>query len=302
MKAKTSLPLKGILLAILCNVLFGTAAPFIKLGYKYWGIGENIFDTILFAGIRYFCAGLIVFIFTFISHRRFPIFKKENTGNVLLLAFVYIFLQYFFFFIGVSNASGTSVSVMNPSSVFIAVIFAHFAYKDDRLNGQKALGVIIGFSGVLFAALSGSSMGGFSFFGEGFIIITALWFVIGSMINKKATKIDDMFTVTSYYFLLGGVLLIATGLIGGGRLTGAHTEGVLVLLYLAASSAVSFSIWSWLVKNYQLGKISVFNFINPVTGVICSALVLGENILKWQYLLALILVSVGIITVNYKKE
>lgn len=303
MKKQGHLPIKAVFLAAFCNIVFGFAAPFIKLAYKYFDIGSgNAFDTILFAGVRFFFAGILVFIFTWITHKKFPTFKRENTFNILSLAVVYTFLQYLFFFIGVSNCTGASVSVMNPSSVFIAVIFAHFAYKDDRLNMQKAIGAVIGFGGVLSAALAGNSMGGFSFFGEGFVIITALCFVVGSMINKKASKVDDSLITASYNLLIGSVMLIGVGLIGGGRFNSINIKGILTLTLLIVSAALGFALWSYLTRNYPLGKISIFNFLNPVVGVILSALVLGENVLRWQYLLALILVSAGIIIVNYKKE
>ena len=303
MKSKNSLPLKAVLLAIFCNGVFGLAAPFIKLAYKHFEIGNgNVFDTILFAGVRFFFAGILVFIFTWITHKKFPTFKRENTSNILWLAVVYTFLQYVFFFIGVSNCTGVSVSVMNPSSVFIAVIFAHFAYKDDKLNSRKIIGAIIGFCGVLAASLAGGTMGGFSFFGEGFVIITAICFVVGSMINRKASKVDDSFITASYNLLIGSTMLIIFGLIGGGRLNNININGVLTLSLLIVSAALGFTLWSYLTRNYPLGKISIFNFINPVTGVIISALVLGENALRWQYMLALVLVSVGIVIVNYKTE
>ena len=50
----------AILIAIFCNVLFGSAGPFIKLGFSYFGMGSDAFSNILFAGIRFFCSGLIV--------------------------------------------------------------------------------------------------------------------------------------------------------------------------------------------------------------------------------------------------
>jgi len=97
MKSKSYLPMKAILLAILCNIVFGSVAPFIKLGYECFGIGNgNVFDTILFAGIRFFSAGIVVFIFTWVKNKSIPHFKKENTSNVLSFAVVYTFLQYIF--------------------------------------------------------------------------------------------------------------------------------------------------------------------------------------------------------------
>ena len=40
--------------------------------------------------------------------------------------------------------------------------------------------------------------------------------------------------------------------------------------------------------------ISVFNFLIPVFGALLSALFLGESILEWKYILALLLVCAGI--------
>ncbi|MNU02983.1 hypothetical protein D3C72_2468570 [compost metagenome] len=40
--------------------------------------------------------------------------------------------------------------------------------------------------------------------------------------------------------------------------------------------------------------IAAFNFLIPVFGVSLSAIFLGESLLRWSYLVALILVCVGI--------
>lgn len=46
--------------AILANLLWGSAAPCIKLGYRYFAIaGEDIMSQILFAGVRFTLAGKI---------------------------------------------------------------------------------------------------------------------------------------------------------------------------------------------------------------------------------------------------
>ena len=56
------LPPKAVLAAIFCNILFGSAFPMIKLGYEFFSISEDVFSKILYAGIRFFIAGIIVFI------------------------------------------------------------------------------------------------------------------------------------------------------------------------------------------------------------------------------------------------
>jgi drug/metabolite transporter (DMT)-like permease len=71
-----------------------------------------------------------------------------------------------------------------------------------------------------------------------------------------------------------------------------------VLLYLVVVSSAAVTIWSTLIKNYPIGKLSVYNFIIPVSGTLLSGLSLRENIFIWQYMVSLLLVSVGILTVN----
>lgn len=293
------LPPRAIFAAIFCNILFGSAFPMIKLGYEYFGISDDVFSKILYAGIRFFIAGIIVFIIDSVRNKKIAAIAKPNIKNVILLGVTYTFLQYIFFYVGLSNTTGASGSVVNSASVFFAIILAHFIYPDDKLNFKKIVGCAVGFAGVALACFAGGEFSGFGFSGEGFILIAGMFFVIGSVINKKASKINGSFTVTAYNLLIGGFLLIVTGFLGyNGEIT-VTPLGILVLFYLVLVSSVGVAVWSSLLKNYPIGKISVYNFIIPVSGTLLSGLFLKENILIWEYAAALLLVSVGIFCVNY---
>ena len=76
-----------------------------------------------------------------------------------------------------------------------------------------------------------------------------------------------------------------------------------MIVYLAVVSAVAYSLWGILLKYNPVSKVAVFGFMNPVFGVILSALLLGEGAQAAgvKSLIALLLVSIGIYVVN-KKE
>jgi len=298
-----NLTLKTIIIAVLCNVLFGSAIPFIKLGYQYFNI-NNLFSTILFSGIRFFVSGIILFFITFTVERKVPLITKGNVKTVFLLALTYIFLQYIFCYIGLSNTSGSLGSIITSTSAFISIFLAHFIYPDDKLNLKKIIGVTIGFIGVIVVCFSNDNFKSFSFFGEGFMLLAAIFFVIGSAINKKATKLNSAFTVVTYNLLIGGTMLILVGIIGYNGEIAISLEGLLILLYLIIVAVVGFTVWGTLLKNYPIGKLGIYTCLIPISGAIFSALVLGENILSWQYLTAIILVSAGIFIVNmhFKKQ
>lgn len=300
MKSTKNLTATAILLAVFCNVLWGSAYPGIKLGYQSFSI-ETVPQILLFAGLRFAIAGLILIVFTSIKNKKIQVPQKKNVPFLVMLAVVYTAIQYFFFYLGLSKTSGTNGSIVNSTSTFMAVIIAHFVYKNEKMTLAKIIGTIVGFAGVLMVTLSGGSSD-VSFVGEGFIVIGALAFVIGSMMSKKLTQRENSNTVAMYNLLIGGFVLIIVGLAGGGRLETVTWSGVLGLAYLCMLSVGAYSIWTWLLTFNPVSKISIYNFIIPVVGTILSGLFLEENIFELKYLISLILVCAGIIIVNRSKE
>ena len=207
-----------IICCIFCTALWGSAFPWVKHGYELFNISvDDIFSKILFAGWRFFLAGIIVLLITACIQKKFPKLKKEAIKSVVILGFIQTTLEYIFFYIGLSYASGFKGAILNPTSTFMMVILAHFFYKDDKLTFRKTLGCIVGFLGIIIVNLSGDVNSQSSFLGEGCLIISALAFAIGSIISKEATKIEsNPMIVTGYQLLIGGFILIVFGLIGGG--------------------------------------------------------------------------------------
>ena len=72
-----------------------------------------------------------------------------------------------------------------------------------------------------------------------------------------------------------------------------------MLFYLALVSAVAYSLWGILLKYNPISKVAVFGFMNPVFGVILSAILLREgDSIGIMCVAALILVCLGIYIVN----
>jgi drug/metabolite transporter (DMT)-like permease len=113
----------------------------------------------------------------------------------------------------------------------------------------------------------------------------------------------DKFAATKlvgYGQLFGGIILICFSLIMGGRIRVFTAPATLLLLLLAVLAAVPYVLSLIPLKYFPASEVSVFNLLIPVFGVLFSAPVLGENILKWNYPIALVFIALGIFTVNYK--
>lgn len=291
-----------LLLAVLCTMLWGSAYPGVKIGYQLFAIASNdVWSQLLFAGSRFSLAGLLVLIITAVTHRGHILPKKEAVVSILTLGFVQTTLEYIFFYIGLSHTTGVKGSILNATETFIAVILAHMVYANDKLNRSKVLGCLIGFAGVVVINWGGGMDSHFAWNGEGFIILAAASFAVGSLISKWAASLEDSMIVTGWQLLFGGALLYWAGLAGGARLVIPSMQALLLLVYLAALSAIAFTLWTLLLKYNPVGKISIYNFLTPIFGVLLSGIFLHEAFLSPKSLSALALVCLGIYIVNTAK-
>ena len=302
MEEKLQKPMMVCLLALLCCALWGSAFPCVKIGYELLHI-QDIGSQILFAGYRFFLAGIFTFVIGSVMERKLLTVKRASVKYVAAQGVLQTAMQYFFFYVGLANTTGAKGSVINASNAFISIIAAAVLIRTEKITWKKAVGCAIGFAGVIVINLSPGAWGdGFHLLGEGMIFMSALCYGISSVTLKMISDRESPVTITAYQLLIGGAILVISGIVSGGSVTGFTWKSSLLLGYMALLSTVAFSIWSLLLKYNSVGKVTIYGFSIPVFGVALSALFLGENILSWQTVIALIMVSVGIIIVNKSAE
>lgn len=288
-----SKPVVMTIAAVICCVLWGSAFPAIKVGYESFGIGNESGSQILFAGLRFTLAGVFVLVCTSIAERRLLIPKKRDVAPIVLLSFVQTSLHYAFFYLGLSITTGVKASVLAATIVFFSLIFACFVFRTEKFSAGKFIGVLIGFCGVIIVNLGGDGWG-FNL-GDGFVLIAAAFGALSSVLMKIFGKDRDPVLLSGWQFFIGGLVLVALGLIMGGRIPQWSTRGFFILIWLAFVSAAAYSLWGILLKYNPVSRVTVFNFLDPVCGFILSALLLKEDFNVLFCLLALALVSGGIV-------
>lgn len=304
-KSKLSKTAVMVPLALLCCFLWGSAFPMVKTGYELFGVGEN--DTasqILFAGMRFALAGILVIIFGSAIAKK-PLYPKTKSevGHILILALFQTVLQYIAFYIGLAHTSGVKSSVLVSLNVFLSLIISAVVFKMEKLTAAKLLGVVVGFAGVVIINFEAGGFAGFSINGEGAIIFSAFAYSVSSVLIKKYSVSENPVMLSGWQFLVGGIVMIAGGLAFSGRVdTSLSIVNFAVLLYLALISAVAYTVWGLLLKHNPVSKVAVIGFTNPVFGVLLSALLLGETAEAFSFknLVSLVFVCLGIYIVNAK--
>lgn len=287
--------------ALLCCALWGSAFPCIKIGYRMFAIAqEDVAAQILFAGCRFSLAGILTLLIGSGISREVLIPKKESWGKVIRLCLLQTVAQYLFFYVGLANTTGVKASIIEGVNVFIAILVASLIFHQEPLTGRKMIGCVIGFAGVVLVNLTGSGFDlNLKFTGEGFIFLSTIAYAFSSVYLKRYSKDENPVVLSGWQFFIGGIIMMICGFLAGGRLTLWTGSGVAMLVYMAFISAVAYSLWGILLKYNPISRVAVFGFMNPVFGVILSALLLGESdSLGIMSAVALLLVCVGIYIVN----
>lgn len=285
-------------LATLCCLLWGSAYPSVKIGYSLFDI-HTTGAQVLFAGYRFTLAGILTWIITSIFYQRIVIPQKDEWGSMVSLGLVQTTLQYIFFYIGLANTTGVKASIINATSTFFAILFAHLILKNEKMTRAKIFGCLLGMAGVIIIQLNGGKIdGSFSLMGDGFLFLVCIASALGAVMTRIFTQKIDSMILTAFQLMIGGVVLITVGLSMGGEITQITIPGMLLLVYLAVLSAAAFTIWTMLIKHNPVGMVAIYGFMIPVFGVMLSGIFLGEQFLNLRIILALAFVSFGIWLVN----
>ena len=294
------------LLACVCCILWGSAIPAIKTGYRLMEVdAADTASQIVFAGVRFTLAGLLVLVFASIREKKVLIPDRTILKYAVPVCLAQTVGQYFFFYIGVAHTSGVKGGIITGLGKFIAIMIACLIVRNERMTGRKMAGCVLGFAGVVVINLMGKSLDmGFTFTGEGFILISQVTYGISTiLINIYSKKVSPV-VLSGTQFTMGGVVLTLIGIGMGGHLGNITAVGVVIIFYLAMVSAVAYTLWSVLLAWNDVSKVAIFGFVNPLCSVILSALILGEvkQAFNTGSLVALLLVCAGIYIVNCKAK
>ena len=294
-------PFWVVAFALTAAIAWGWAYPLIKLGFAEFGITQVMTGSkMLFAGVRFILAGLIVLAIAAATRRRFEVAGAGGWLYVLLFALLNTGLHYYFFYVGLSYSDGARAAILSSLGTFLLVLLACMFFKSDKLTSSKIIGCALGFAGIMALNIGGGAGGGFTFMGDGMIILNTFCAALAGLMTRGLGKRVDVFVGTGYSLALGGVMLVVPGLLMDGTLPNINAVGVVILMLLVCISALGFTLYNKLLTCNPVGKVAIFNSLIPVVGAVTSCMCLGEPF-YWKYVAAAALATAGIYIINKGK-
>ena len=286
---------KMLFLSLLVMLLWGSLFPMVKMGYAAFGVVTTA-DILFFAGVRFTVCGALICLYCMIKDRRTFVPVKSTLLPVLLSGVFAIILHYSFTYMGLKLTDSSKTAILKQIGVLFYVCFSALFFKDDRLTVKKLIGVLLGFAGII--AINVSTEGIAFCVGDALIIAASFCTVFSNVISKKVFDRVEPITATGVSQLFGGAVLLLAGKGMGGGMYMGWNASAWIMVYICIASIFGYCIWFWVVKRGELSKLFIIKFAEPVFASLFGALLLGENILKPQYLAAFLLIAAGITISN----
>jgi drug/metabolite transporter (DMT)-like permease len=294
MKFKLSDQITAILLALFVTFLWSTSFVIIKLGLKE-------IPPLVFAGLRYFIAFVILMPFLFTKKNKAIVktLNRKDWINLTLLGILFYTFTQGTQFIGLSLLPAVTVSLWLNFTPLIVAVLAIFLIKEIPTVLQ-IFGVVLFITGILTyfypVNLSSNQSAGLIVMTVG-VLANAASAVLGRSVNRKSHLTPIVITVISMG--IGSIILLSAGITIQGFPT-VNLENILYLLWLAVlNTALAMTIWNFTLRTLTAMESSIINGTMLIQIAVLAWIFLGEDI-SFKEIIGMLIASSGAVLVQLK--
>lgn len=278
--------------------------------YFVWGstflairIGVAEVPPLLFAGMRFFAAGLVLLL-AVVLRRGVTWPNARQWLSMLLLATLIFLLDYGLLFWAEQRVPSGIAAVLLATIPALIALAEITILRTERLTLRLAAALGTGLLGVAVLMSSSLSLGGPPVDRPGAIalLIGALGWSIATVLTRRLPLPESKILSSGGQMLVGGVLLGAVSALIG-EWPRFHPAAVsraawLSLLYLIVfGSIIGFTAYVWLIHRESPTRVGTYAYVNPVVAVLLGYFFAAEPLgLRTVLGTALVLLSVIVLT------
>ena len=281
-------------------VPLGLLALYVIWGSTYLGIRFALasWPPFLLAGVRFLIAGTLLFGFLRLRGVAPPTWRQWR--NAAVVGVLLLGLGNGLVCFAEERVSSGIAAVAVASMPLFAALFG--SWYGHRPNRREALGLLVGFAGVIVLNLGGD-LSGSRIAALALLVAAAAW-AFGSVWSKQQDMPAGPMN-TAAQMLCGGVALLLMGLVSGEQLPAHPTlHANLALAYLVVfGSLIGFSAYLYVLKHARPVLATSYAYVNPPVAVLFGVLLAGEHVGPVEIAgMAIILLGVATITLARQKR
>ncbi|MDE3838924.1 EamA family transporter [Bacillus methanolicus] len=255
------------------------------------------FSPVTLTSFRIFTAGIVVILtLLFIGQLR-----KLTWKDIMYICSAALFgvvAHHLFLAVGLTKTTASNAGLILALVPLVTSVFA-VVFLGHRFTVFRFVGILLGFTGVMFVVLNGKSGIHLVSIGDFYIFLAVLTQGISFIIIKKATQTLDTRMMTGWMLLFGSLLLffISLWMEPNGLLSMANGTTPIWMIFLASAvlaTALGHMIYNKAIQQIGAAESAIFINLNPLFSLLGAYLFLGESISLSQ-IMGFILIVIGVI-------
>ena len=260
-------------------------------------IATYSYGPITIAFLRSFFGTIPLVLICYLRKIKIEAFSKDWYWFAAI-GIINLVIPFFLIAYGVQKVQSNLAAILMASTPLTAAVLAHFFTSNEKINLIKSVGILIGFSGIVFLFFDEILINENNFFSAFLILFGSCFYVVGGVLtlrisNKKNENVTASICIWATLFLFPISMFIEQPWNLTPRL-----DSTISLIYLGVFSTGI----AWLLRFYILKKNGlVFQaqvaYLIPIFGVILGFIFLKEEITS-RVALSLLAVILGIYLVK----
>ena len=266
-------------------------------------IATYSFGPVTIAFLRVFFGAIPVLLLCYYKDIKIEAFSKDWHWFAMI-GFINLVAPFFLIAYGVKSVQSNLAAILMSTTPLSSTILGHFYTKNEKFNFIKTLGILIGFSGILYLFSDNLLIDDNNFVSALLILLGSTCYVVGGVLTLKISKKKNE-NVTGSILIWAVIILIPlVSFIEQPWNVTPRLDSTISVIYLGlVSTGVAWLLrFRILVKNGLIFQSQV-SYLIPIFGTILSYIFLKE-LITTKVLISLIAVCVGIYFVrkaDYKK-
>ena len=260
-------------------------------------IATYSYGPLTIAFLRIFFGAIPVVLLCYFKKIKIEAFSDDwhwfATIGVINLVIPFFLIAY-----GVNKVQSNLAAILMASTPLSASLIAHFFTKNEKINLIKSVGILIGFSGIVFLFSDNILINENNFTSALLILCGSTFYVIGGLLTLKISNKKNE-NVTASILIWGSIVLLPISLfIEKPWNLSPRLDSTLSLIYLGIfSTGIAWLLRFYILKHNGLVFQSQVAYLIPIFGVILGYLILNEAITS-KVIISLIAVIIGIFIVK----
>ena len=263
-------------------------------------IATYSFGPITIAFLRVFFGAIPVLLLCYFKNIKIEAFSKDWYWFAII-GFINLVAPFFLIAYGIKSVQSNLAAILMSTTPLSSTILGHFYTKNEKFNFAKTIGILIGFSGIVFLFSDNLLIDQNNFSSALLILLGSTCYVIGGVLTLKISKKKNE-NVTGSILIWATIILIPlVSVLEQPWNIVPRIDSTISVIYLGlVSTGIAWLLRFKILVNNGLIFQSQVSYLIPIFGTILSYIFLKE-LITVKIIISLLAVVIGIYFVKRAK-